>query len=151
MNKIGIGIRTGATACRRTRPTSVGRGFTDLGGAKDNMNKNDQNGSGGMPRRKFDETYKRHAVDLTLRGDRTVRAVAKELGIPAWALYEWRKRHAPRPGDGGPAAQTLEQAQEEIGRLRAEVIRMRERETALKKSLGILSETPESGMPRSRR
>jgi len=31
------------------------------------------------------------------------------------------------------------------------VMRMRERENVLKKSLGILSETPESGMPRSRR
>ena len=59
--------------------------------------------------------------------------------------------YAPRPGDGGPAPQTLEAAEKEIGRLRAELIRMREREVVLKKSLGILSETPESGMPRSRR
>ena len=45
----------------------------------------------------------------------------------------------------------LREAGKEIGRLRAEVIRMREREVVLKKSLGILSETPESGMPRLRR
>ena len=36
-------------------------------------------------------------------------------------------------------------------RLRAELIRMRERENVLKKSLGILSETLESGMPRFKR
>jgi transposase-like protein len=115
------------------------------------MNQTDRNGSGAAPRRKFDETYKRHAVELTLHGDRSVKTVAKELGIPAWALYEWRKLYAPRPGDGGVAPQTLEEAEEEIGRLRAEVIRLREREIVLKKSLGILSETPESGMPRSKR
>ena len=115
------------------------------------MNQKDRNGSGAMPRRKFDETYKRHAVELTLHGDRTVKVVAKELGIPAWALYEWRKLYAPRPGESGPAPQTLEEAEKEIGRLRTELIRMRERETVLKKSLGILSETPESGMPRSKR
>ncbi|MBM3873721.1 MAG: transposase [Verrucomicrobia bacterium] len=115
------------------------------------MNQKDRNGSGATPRRKFDETYKRHAVELTLHGDRTVKTVAKELGLPAWQLYEWRKLYAPRPGDGGPPPQTLEDAVKENERLRAEVIRMRERESVLKKSLGILSETPESGMPRSRR
>jgi transposase-like protein len=115
------------------------------------MNQTDRKGSGATPRRKFDETYKRHAVELTLQGDRTVKTVAKELGLPAWQLYEWRKLYAPRPGDGGPIPQTLEDAVKENERLRAEVIRMRERETVLKKSLGILSETPESGMPRSRR
>ena len=115
------------------------------------MNQTDRKGSGATPRRKFDETYKRHAVELTLQGDRTVKTVAKELGLPAWQLYEWRKLYAPRPGDGGPIPQTLEDAVKENERLRAEVIRMRERETVLKKSLGILSETPESGMPRLRR
>jgi len=115
------------------------------------MNQTDRKGSGATPRRKFDETYKRHAVELTLHGDRTVKTVAKELGLPDWQLYEWRKLYAPRPGDDGPPPQTLEEAEKEISRLRSEVIRMREREVVLKKSLGILSETPESGMPRSRR
>lgn len=105
-----------------------------------------------MPRRKYDETYKRHAVELTMRGDRSIKAVARELEIAPWALYEWRKHYVPKPGGGiGPAPQTLEQAQEQIVSLRAEVIRMRERETVLKKSLGILSEPPESGMPKSKR
>jgi transposase-like protein len=115
------------------------------------MNPIDRNGTGASPRRRFDATYKRHAVELTLHGDRSVKTVAKELGIPAWQLYEWRKIYAPRPGEGGPDPKTLEEAGKEIGRLRAEVIRMREREVVLKKSLGILSETPESGMPRLRR
>ena len=118
---------------------------------KDPMNQTDRKGSGATPRRKYDEIYKRHAVELTLHGDRTVKTVAKELGLPAWQLYDWRKLYAPRPGGGGPAPQTLEEAEKEIGRLRSELIRMREREDALKKSLGILSETPERGMPRSRR
>jgi len=115
------------------------------------MKQTDHDESGATPRRKFDETYKRHAVGLTLHGDRTVKTVAKELGLPDWQLYEWRKIYAPRPGDGGPPPQTLAEAEKEIDRLRAEVIRMREREVVLKKSLGILSETPESGMPRLKR
>ncbi len=115
------------------------------------MNQKDRNGTGAALRRKYDETYRRHAVELTLHGDRTVKLVAKELGLPAWQLYEWRKLYAPRPGESGPAPQTLAEAEKEIGRLRAELIRMREREIVLKKSVGILSETPESGMPRLKR
>ena len=115
------------------------------------MNKTERNGSGVPPRRTYDETYKRHAVALTLRGDRTVKAVAAELGIAAWALYEWRRLYAARTGSSAPVPRTLAQAEEEIADLRAELFRMRERETALKKSLGILSVTPGSGMPRLRR
>jgi len=115
------------------------------------MNKPEQNGTGAKPRREYDETYKRHAVELTLRGDRTVKAVARELGIAPWALYEWRARYAGRPGDSRPAPRSLEEAAEEIADLRAEVIRMREREAILKKAMGMLSEPPASGMPRSKR
>ena len=115
------------------------------------MNKPEQNGSGATPRRKYDETYKRHAVELTLHGDRTVKTVAKELGLPAWQLYDWRKLYAPRPGDSRPAPQSLAEAEREIAGLRAEVVRMRERETILKKAMGMLSEPPASGMPRLKR
>lgn len=115
------------------------------------MNQKDRNGVGATPRRKFDETYKRHAVQLTLDGGRSVKKVAEELGIPAWTLYEWRKLYAPRGVQRGPAPQTLDEAEKEIARLREELVRMREREVVLKKSLGILSETSESGMSKSRR
>ena len=115
------------------------------------MNKPEQSGTGAKPRHHYDETYKRHAVELTLHGDRTVKAVAQELGVAPWALYEWRARYAGRPGDNRPAPRTLAEAEEEIADLRAEVIRMRDRESALKKAMGILSEAPGNGMPRSKR
>ena len=115
------------------------------------MNKAEHNGAGAMPRRQYDETYKRHAVELTLRGDRMVRAVAEELGLPAGALYEWRRLYAARTGDSGPAPRTLAQAEEEIADLRAELFRMRDRESALKKAMGILSEPSGNGMPRLKR
>jgi hypothetical protein len=105
----------------------------------------------GIALRGFAATYKRHAVGLTLHGDHTVKTVAKERRIPVWQPCEWRKIYAPRPGEGGPEPKTLEEAGKEIGRLSAEVIRMREREVALKKSLGVRSETPECGAPRLRR
>lgn len=103
------------------------------------------------PRRHFDEDYKRHAVALTLQGQRTVKAIAQDLGVNEGLLYEWRRHFVPRPGHDGGQPQTLEQAQEEVARLRGEVVRLQEREVILKKSLGILSEPPPSGMPRLKR
>ena len=50
------------------------------------MNKPEQSGTGAKPRHHYDETYRRHAVELTLHGDRTVKAVAQELGVAPWAL-----------------------------------------------------------------
>ena len=115
------------------------------------MSHGNTTGGGGKPRRHYDENYKRHAVELTLRGDRSATAVAAELGVNLSMLYDWRRKYAPRPGVATGAPQSLEEATQEIGRLRGELVRMQERETILKKSLGILSETPESGMPKSKR
>jgi len=101
-------------------------------------------------RRRYNETFKRHAVDLTLHGHRRVTQVARELGVSESMLYAWRRQYAPRPVGGGERPRSLEEAEAEICRLRAENARLQEREIVLKKSLGILSETPERGMPRSR-
>ncbi len=98
-----------------------------------------------------DETYRRNAVEISLRGDRTIKQVAAELGVSTWVLYRWRKLYGPAVKGAGPTPQTMEEKDAEIRRLRAELVRMREREIVLKKSVGILSETPESGMPGSRR
>lgn len=106
---------------------------------------------GRRTRRQFDEAYKRHAVELTLQSTRSVRQIAAELGLTDSMLYEWRRQFAPRPGAETGTPQTAPEKDEEIRRLRAEVVRLQERETVLKKSLGILSETPESGMPKWKR
>ena len=110
-------------------------------------------GNGSRKSRAFDETFKRHAVDLSLRGDRSVKEIAEAMGILPTNLYQWRSQYGPkaRPGGGEQAQRTLEQVEEENRKLREEITRMREREIVLKKSLGILSETPESGMPRFKR
>lgn len=115
------------------------------------MSSGNQSNGGAKQRKHYDENYKRHAVELTLRGDRSVTKVAGELGVAESMLYEWRRKYAPRPGAQTGASQSLEQATQEITRLRSEVVRLQEREIILKKSLGILSETPESGMPKLKR
>ena len=106
---------------------------------------------GKRTRRQFDEAYKRHAVELTMQGTRSVRQIVADMGVTDTMLYEWRRLFAPRAGADTGTPQTAAEKDEEIRRLRAEVVRLQEREIVLKKSLGILSETPESGMPKSKR
>jgi transposase len=136
-----------ATKQRRTRKSA------GLGGDKDPMNEEQKNGTRSGTRRVFDDTFKQNAVQITLKGDRSMRQVAEQLGITESLLHTWRRRFAPTPAGASlvKGAMTPEEKDNEIILLRAENVRLREREIVLKKSLGILSETPERGMPRLRR
>lgn len=107
-------------------------------------------GSRGRQRRRFDEVYKRQAVALAFGGERSVQAVAAELGVARPMLYQWRRVCAPWMGGAPPGARALAEAEAENQRLRAEIGRLKQRELALKQSLGILCEPRRSGMPRSK-
>ena len=103
------------------------------------------------PRRKFDEAYKRKAVELTQHGERTVGEIAYELGISAGLLYHWRcklgvttRKLVPLP----PGPRSVSELERENRELRTKLADMEVRETILKKSLGILSSAPGSGMPK---
>jgi transposase len=84
-------------------------------------------------RKKFDRTFKQHAVELWLNSGKTATEVAAELGIHAQRLSAWRERCAPR---------TAEQLEVENTGLRRENDYLRQQRDILKKTLGILSEPP---------
>ena len=96
-------------------------------------------------RRKFDAAFKQRAVELWLSSGRTATEVAAELGFKAQRLSAWRARFAPPPpgGEGGGGAKrSAEQLEIENSSLRREVDYLRQQRDILKKTLGILSETP---------
>ncbi|MSU65865.1 MAG: hypothetical protein EXS38_07140, partial [Opitutus sp.] len=64
--------------------------------------------------RAHDETYKRNAVEISQRGDRTIKQVAEELGVSSWVLYRWRKLYVPAVKGAGPTPQTMEAKDAEI-------------------------------------
>ncbi len=106
------------------------------------------------PRRKFDKAFKQRAVELWLNSDRAATEVAAELGIHAQRLSAWRRRFAPPPpgGEGGGGAKrSTEQLEAEITGLRRENEYLRQQRDILKKTLGILSEPPTSGLSGSTR
>jgi len=96
-------------------------------------------------RKKFDKTFKQHAVELWLNSGKAATEVAAELGIHSQRLGAWRKRFAPPPpggGGGGGAKRSAEQLEAENSGLRRENDYLRQQRDILKKTLGILSEPP---------
>jgi transposase-like protein len=99
-------------------------------------------------RKKFDRTFKERAVELWLNSGRAATEVAAELGIHAQRLSAWKLRFAPPPpgGDGGGGAKrSAAQWEAENASLRREIDYLRQQRDILKKTLGILSEPPNSG------
>ena len=104
-------------------------------------------------RRKFDETFKREAVQNWLHSGKSAEVVGQELGINANLLYAWRKlvpavaggrATAAKPGSVADLQGQLEAAQRELRHVREQCI-------ILKKTLGILSEPSPSAMHGSTR
>lgn len=106
-------------------------------------------------RRKFDENFKREAVNHWLTSGKPASIVAKELGVDPNLLYNWKQRFAPADAGGRAAAgakpATLAEAQARLEAAEREIARLREQRDILKKTLGIISEPPRNGSSGSTR
>lgn len=93
-------------------------------------------------RRNFDEAFKRDAVALLVKGDKTIKLLAQELGVSQWNLRDWKKRYGP------PApVRSSEVIEAELRALRRENERLRAQRDILKKTLGILVEPGSNASP----
>ena len=95
-------------------------------------------------RKKFDKAFKQRAVELWASSGKSATEVAAQLGIHPQRLSAWKRHFAPPPpgGEGGGGKLTAEQLEAENLRLRREIDYLRQQRDILKKTLGILSETP---------
>ena len=95
-------------------------------------------------RRKFDEAFKREAVQNWLSSGKSADVIAQELGIHANQLYAWKKFFAPADAGGRAAAGakpgSLADLQAQLDAALRENRHLREQRDILKKTLGILSE-----------
>lgn len=89
-------------------------------------------------RRTFTPEFKLEAVRLASMGDRRVSDVARELGLNAEMLRQWKRQAGGRAGQPGrdvfPGQGKLTSQDEEIRRLRREVTVLREEREILKKA-----------------
>jgi transposase len=86
--------------------------------------------------KRYEEAFKREAVEHWLRSGKSGTQIARELGISSPSLKEWKRRY------GGDAALQRADLEAENRALRAELGRVREQRDLLKETLGILSEVP---------
>jgi transposase len=88
--------------------------------------------------KRYDETFKRSAVELWLQGGKSVETIATELGIRTQSLKQWKKKLAALPATG-PGQRSPLQLEEENRRLKRELQHVLRQRDILKKTLGILS------------
>jgi transposase-like protein len=94
--------------------------------------------------KRYDEAFQRSTVEHWLLSGKSARQTAAELGIATQTLQNWQKKFKALPA--GQVAGTLEALQAENRRLQKELHRMMQQRDILKKTLGIISEPPGSGL-----
>jgi transposase len=84
--------------------------------------------------KRYDEAFKKAAVENWIKTGRSGTQIAVELGISYPSLKEWKRRYY---GDATPARDDLAA---ENRALKSELARVREQRDILKKTLGIFTE-----------
>lgn len=101
-------------------------------------------------RRKFDETFKREAVNNWQSSGKSAEVLALELGLSSSRLYAWKKRFAPDDSGTGPTSGakpgSMVDLQFQLEVAKRENRHLREQRDILKKTLGILSEPSPNAM-----
>jgi transposase len=100
--------------------------------------------------KRYDEEFKRDAVELLLRGGHDLKPLAQELGVCPTTLRNWRDRYLRETEESSqepPRGPTPRETADEVRRLRKENEKLKRQREILKKALGILSEQSPGGMP----
>lgn len=96
--------------------------------------------------RKYDQEFKKGALALLQRGDKSAGQIERELGITPGLLVKWRARYQIIAKEGQEAEirpSDIGAANAEIRRLRRVAANLEEENEILKKALGIFSRTSE--------
>ena len=100
-----------------------------------------------VTRRKFDETFKREALNNWLSSGKSAAVIADELGIKPNQLYAWNRLFAPMVTAIPPSAikpGSVADLQAQLDAARREIRHLHQQRDILKKTLGIFSEPPNS-------
>lgn len=85
-----------------------------------------------------DPEFKQQAVQLLLTSGRPLAQIARELGVPAWQLRDWKQRLQPQLAQ---QPETLEAMRLRLTELERDNLQLRQQRDILKKTLGIVSTT----------
>jgi transposase len=96
----------------------------------------------GKKLRKFDEEFKRRAVQLYMSSEKSYETLGEELGISANTLHSWVKhpRYAhPKPASAAQSSSEGGETIKELKALKRELSIVKEERDILKKALAIFS------------
>jgi transposase len=85
-----------------------------------------------------DPEFKKQAVQMLNTSGRPLAQVARELGLPAWQLRDWKKRLQPELAQ---QPENLEAMRLRLAEVERENLLLRQQRDILKKTLGIVSTT----------
>lgn len=103
-----------------------------------------------MSRKRYDDDFKRNAVELLLNGDQDLKPLAQDLGLCPSTLRYWRDRYLGAQEDSSSEplkGSTPREKAEELRHLRKENEKLKRQREILKKALGILCEQSPGSMP----
>jgi transposase len=110
--------------------------------------------------KKYDEAFQRQAVEMVVRGGKTVKQAAEDLGVSQYSIYQWKKKFFPLAGVLGSMGKTsgpgglpeeVEQLQKLVREQQRQIADLTEQREILKKTLGIVCEGPSNGTSGSKK
>jgi transposase len=100
--------------------------------------------------RRYEKGFKRSAVELMGRGDRSLKQLGMELGVTVSSLRDWKKKHgqsSDATSSYSPTASTASvDLAVEVARLRRELEVVSRQRDILKKACSILGQEPLNGL-----
>ena len=93
-------------------------------------------------RRKYDRDFKEGAIRLIVDSGRTVRSVARDLGVHESVLHRWKKEYLEDREHAFPGKGRMKPHEEEVFKLRKKIADLEEDRAILKKALAIFSKRP---------
>jgi len=97
--------------------------------------------------KRYDEEFQKDAVEMLINGDRSLRKLARELGVSPQTLRNWKDVYLGKKArQSGKEISDVKQTYEELRKLKVENATLKRQREILKKALSILSEPPAGGM-----
>ena len=98
--------------------------------------------------KRYDEEFKRQAVELVIHSGKTQAQIARELGVSEYSLTLWKKDYLRdlKPAESDGEQMSPEQMLDKIRQLQRENEYLKRQREILKKAMSILGEEPHSGM-----
>ena len=94
-------------------------------------------------RRSFDKEFKISAVKLVLESEKSVESIASDLGVSSNSLFNWKRKYLEDAKNAFPGKGKMKPEDEELRRVKKELLRVTMERDILKKALGYFAKVKE--------